>query len=61
MPKYNLMGTMCYRLWSLRSDAWKYVPVKTWQKMTKADRTMYRTNSPFMPGWPKNGGVRCAR
>jgi len=58
MTKYNLLGRMCYRLWCIRTNSWKYVPISEWRRMSHAQRANYRTSSPYMPGWLKGGGLR---
>ena len=58
MPKYNLMGTLCYRLWCTRTSAWRYIPVARWRRMTSAERVYYKPCSPYMPNWLMGGGWR---
>lgn len=47
LTKYNVLGTMCYRLWSLKTKSWQCVPVKLVARAGGPAALGYSVYSPF--------------
>ncbi len=47
LTKYNVMGRFCYRLWSWRANAWRYVPVKVVDRAGNPAALGYSATSPY--------------